>query len=544
MSLRTDKTINIFANLPHPPAGSIKSMKQKTEAPAHDSSAGDMLFGMGSKLLYAVTRVALPPLALAHMGMGDYGLWSTCFVLVSYIGMAASGFSLIYLRSTAHAHERGDIAAIGRLLTTGMVAMGSLALILLGGLWLAMPHLLDLFRVPAEQHALATDLWLGATAVFLADMSVGAFAHVLHAIGRLRAEQKVWVVAFLLEAVLIVTFLSIGWGVRGLLAAFAGRYLFSAAASAWQAFRYLPGLRLTLSGFDPSLLRGFFVYGAGMQVSGLVATALASIDRLLAGAMIGPHATGLMDLANKLPSTAAQVTSSAAGVAVSAAARHDAGGRDDAVRAVYFDAMRMTVAGLALTMPFLAVFAGPLMLAWLGAGETQAMAAPLMLMQAVCMHLHMLTGPATSVARGRGQLGADFAYHGVRALTLALALGVWTQARHTGLVGFALAIFGSQGIAAILFFAWTHRRICGTWSGMGRSLLAPTLAAYAIACLAWLALPDLTGAGRAKALLSLTGMVLLWGPPTLVAIGALLLTPPERQRWTERLLRPLKRFKP
>ena len=48
-----------------------------------------MLFGMGGKLLYAATRVALPPLALAHMGLADYGLWAACFVLVGYIGMAA-----------------------------------------------------------------------------------------------------------------------------------------------------------------------------------------------------------------------------------------------------------------------------------------------------------------------------------------------------------------------------------------------------------------------------------------------------------------------
>ena len=69
-----------------------------------------MLFGMGGKLLYAVTRVALPPLALAHMGLAEYGLWAACFVLVGYVGMAASGFTLVYLRGTALAYAEGDIA--------------------------------------------------------------------------------------------------------------------------------------------------------------------------------------------------------------------------------------------------------------------------------------------------------------------------------------------------------------------------------------------------------------------------------------------------
>ena len=119
----------------------------KNNSTPSDSPAGDMLYGMGGKLLYAATRVALPPLALAHMGLSDYGLWSACFVLVGYLGMAASGFTLVYLRSTAQHHARGDVVAIGRLLSTGMLAMASLTLLLLAGLWLALPALLDLFKV-------------------------------------------------------------------------------------------------------------------------------------------------------------------------------------------------------------------------------------------------------------------------------------------------------------------------------------------------------------------------------------------------------------
>ena len=79
-----------------------------------------------------------------------------------------------------------------------------------------------------------------AAGVFLADMSLGAFANVLHAVGRVRQEQQVWVAAFVLETLLIVAFLQAGAGVLGLLAAFALRYLFSASANAVLACRALP----------------------------------------------------------------------------------------------------------------------------------------------------------------------------------------------------------------------------------------------------------------------------------------------------------------
>jgi len=517
------------------------TMKSKSSslrpAAARGTSAGDMLFGMGSKLVYAATRVALPPLALAHMGLADYGLWAACFVLVGYVGMAASGFTLVYLRGTARAYAEGDVAAIGRLLSTGMLAMGALALALLAVLWLALPALLDLFGVAEAQRALARWLWLGTLAVFLADMSLGAFGSVLHAIGRVRREQQVWVAAFIFETALIVGLLLAGWGVLGLLAAFAARYVFSIGANAVLAWRALPGLRIGWRGFDRSLLRGFFGYGAGMQVSGLIATALHSADRLLAGALLGPQAMALVDLAAKLPTTAASISSSVSTVAVSSSARHDAQGQSAALEQVYRDASRITVAGLALTLPFLAWFAEPIALAWLGRSEAQAAVAPLLAMLAVGLHAHMLTGPANAVSRGTGSLRADFTYHGLRCLALAAALATWWLGSTRSLPALVLFMATAQVLAGMSYLAFAHRRLCNAWSGLASRVLAPTLTAYALAGALHALLPSSIAGGRADALWALALPALLWLPAAATIFAPLLLSRAEQHAIARRVLR-------
>jgi len=507
-------------------------------AAATGTSAGDMLFGTGGKLLYAATRVALPPLALAHIGLADYGLWAACFVLVSYVGMAASGFTLVYLRRTALHHAHGDVAAIGRLLSTGMLAMAAVALVLLAALWFAMPGLLELFGVAKAQRALARWLWLGALAVFLADMSLGAFGSVLHAIGRVRQEQKVWVLAFLFETALIVGLLLAGWGVLGLLAAFAGRYLFSIAANALLAWRALPGLRIQWRDFDPKLLRSFFGYGAGMQLSGLIATALHSADRLLAGVLLGPQAMALVDLAAKLPTTAGSIGSSASTVAVSSSARHDVQGQPAALQQVYRDASRITVVALALALPFMAWFAEPIARAWLGQSDAQAAVAPLLAMLAVGLHMHLLTGPVNAVSRGRGSLHADFSYHALRILALAVALGVWWLGPARSLSTLVLALVMAQVLAALTYLAYAHRRLCGVWTGLASRVLVPTLAAHALAG-AWHALlaPAPAG-GRADAIAALALPLLLWCPSVTALLTPLLLSGEERRNLLQRLLSP------
>lgn len=503
-------------------------------------SAGDMLFGMGGKLLYAATRVALPPLALAHMGLDEYGLWAACFVLVAYLGMAAAGFSLVYLRGTAGHHARGDTAAIGRLLSTGILAMGALTLVLMILLWLGLPLLLELFGVPPEQHALAQLLWLGVAGVFLADMSLGAFANVLHAIGRVRQEQQVWMVAFVLESVLIVALLAAGLGAVGLLGAFAGRYVFSASANAWLAHRALPGLRLSWRSFDATLLRGFFGYGLGMQLSGLLASALHSADRLIAGALLGAQATALVDLAAKLPTTAASVSSSVSAVAVSASARHDVRAQAQALEQVYRDASRITVAGLAMTLPFLAWFAQPLSVAWLGPGATQAAMAPLLVLASLGLHAHMLTGPGNAVSRGRGHLNADFCYHGLRFIALACSVGVWWALGSRSVPSLLSTLVLAQVVAALLFLPWSHHSLGGRWSALIRVVLVPSLTAHALAAALhtlWKAAQPTAPNGRIEAITSLLAPGALWALLASALLAHWLATPHERDALRQRLPR-------
>jgi|GEM_PF-404540 len=492
------------------------------------SVSGDMLFGMGSKLLYAGTRVALPPLALSHMGLEDYGLWSTCFVLVSYVGMAASGFSLVYLRSTARLHQRDDRDGLGRLLSTGILSMAGVTAALMTLLVAAMPFLLDLFHVSPAQQPLARDLWLGAVGVFLADMSIGAFANVLHAIGKMRQEQTVWILAFLLEALMILVLLRAGWGVRGLLAAFAIRYVFSASANALIALRALPGLRLHWRQFDRSLLREFFVYGAGMQASGLAGTALGSLDRLLAGTLVGPHATALMDLATKLPGTAASVMSSASSVALSASARHDAGGDTNAVHHVYDNALRVTAGGLALTMPLMLAFAPALSMLWLGPAGPHLKVATLLAFGIPGLHLHMLTGPATALTRGRGKLGPDFVYHGLRALALGIGVGIWWgQGRPGELAGFIITLSVAQSIAAAIFIGHAHWQVSATFRDLWARTVLPTALSYGVALALAQALSSPLDT-RAQALVELTIATTTWLALSGLILGWLLTTRYER----------------
>ncbi|CAB3746240.1 hypothetical protein GQ57_10390 [Burkholderia sp. MSh2] len=518
------------------------SASHSSPADARDPAlTHDMLFVVFGKLLYLAVRLAIPPLVLAHVGLAEYGLWTTCFILVSYIGMSASGFAVVYVRFVAQYHAQGDVPAISRLLSTGILTMGAAAAVLLGALWLGMPHLLALFKVAPDARPTAAWLWLGACAVFLLDASVGAFSYVLHGLQRIRREQQIWIAAYVLETVCIALFLRAGMGVYGLLAAFGVRYVFSIAAAAIVVRIELPGLRIGPRAFDRRCLRIFFGFGTGVQIGGLISTFLQSADRVIAGLAMGPAAAAIMDLAGKLPATGASLASSVSMVALPAAARQGALGADRSLLGVYERSVRMTAWLSALVLPPLACLSPLVVAAWLGPRADAPALAAILTCVALYTHLHVLTGPASSVYRGLGKLSNEYVYHALRLTGLALgpvALALTVPVSPV-LLARALAVSGMSAAAIYLFVS--HRRLTGEVRGMIRlyalPYALPYVAAGGIAALARL-WPLAAQPGRFAALAHLVPAGLLYLPAACAIAWRWILCPAQRAACTARL-RPL-----
>jgi O-antigen/teichoic acid export membrane protein len=318
-------------------------------------------------------------------------------------------------------------------------------------------------------------LVLGASGVFLTDITLGAYAYLLHGMGRIRDEQKIWVLAYLVEMALVVVLLQVGLGIRALLLAFALRYVVSIGAAAWLVHRSLPNLQLGWRQFDKGMLREFFGFGLIVQISALCANALHSAERVLAGALLGAPAAALFDLGNKLPSTATSIPSAVSTVALPAAARSQ---NPEETRALYLKATRMTGLLTALPMPFLALFALPLCQFWLGNHPQVAQVASIMTVLSLSCHIHILTGPGSSIFRGIGSASNEFIYHGLRVLTLGLAVGGVMWVGEMSIPHLAQAVAGATSVAALLYLLWNHERLGCDLRTFGREVLWPAAVAY------------------------------------------------------------------
>lgn len=444
----------------------------------------DVRFSLFTKTLYLLTRVALPPVVLMHVSLADYGMWSIAFILISYLGLTATGFASVYVRLGAIAHRAQDVLGLSRLLSTGIACLGALSVVLMVGLWWVLPWALEWLNVAAAQRDTARLLVLGCSAVFLTDITLGAYAYLLHGVGRIRHEQTIWTIAHLTEMAVAVALLNMGWGIQALLMAFVVRYALSISSAAWLLHHALPGLSLRPRHVNQATLRAFMGEGLVVQSSALLANALHSADRVLAGLFVGSAGAALFELGNKLPSAAMSIPSAVSGVALPAAARsHHAA----EVVALYQRSTRLVGMLTALPMPFLALFSLPICQLWLGSHPAVHTVATLMGMLAVAGHLHILTGPGSSIFRGTGAVRNEFHYHGLRIVWLSLTVGAawWSQSLNA--VGLATALMVGGSGAALCYLLWNHRLLAGRLRGFGSTVLWPAFAGYPAAlALAWL----------------------------------------------------------
>lgn len=296
-------------------------MSQKENA--HKKLVGNAVSGMVATIIYMGSRLLLTPLILKFLSLAEFGLWSLCFIILSYAGMGGFGVNSTYIRYSARYLAEGKEKEISKLLSTGVAYMFSFCLLFCLILYLIMPFILYRFHIDPTQQELASTLFLGTAAVFSLELTLGGFRFIINGMHEFSKEKTVTTIAGLIEIGAILTFLYLGAGVKGMLYAFALRLVLE-TVSCWKIARtLLPSLTVSWRLINKEHFRLFVGFGGKVQVLGMLGIFLSAFDRLFITAISGLAAGGMFEIGRKLPSSAGSISSSAFGPLLSTAAHFE-----------------------------------------------------------------------------------------------------------------------------------------------------------------------------------------------------------------------------
>ncbi|MFP5205991.1 MAG: lipopolysaccharide biosynthesis protein [Acidobacteriota bacterium] len=382
--------------------------------------------------------VLLVPFLLLHIGLQAYGIWTTIFILVSYVGITTLGLSNVYIKYVAEFHARREYDKANSLLSTGL----AITVPLCGGIFLAFVLCWNWYapwlRLPPAHAADGKEAVLIVLGVFLSSIAFNGFGDILTGCQQIAATQVFLIFGILVEFAMILWLVSAGRGIRGLAEAYLARTIVNDGLTIWWAWRKLDWLHLSPRQVRRESIKYVVHFGGMVQFQSILSIFLASVERVAALGLIGVTAAGLLDVAKKWPTAFSSVPTAFFYALLPAASHVDAASTQQDrlrnLRMLYLSSSRYANLCMAMFVAAVAWWSSPLLHVWLGPQlPSRQTLVPLFVVFAVAMQWHMLTGPGTSMFRGMGRVYEEFTYSIPNLLLLAVTLPVahWIQGRWT-----------------------------------------------------------------------------------------------------------------
>jgi len=376
-----------------------------------------------TNVLYLLTRLFIPPFILSYVSLSEYGLWAYCFILISYLGMSVFGVTNVYVRYIAVYNAKKDQKSINRLLSTGLFSVSLLCLLLLPLIWWALPWVISAFRIEGRLAPMAFTLFFGTALIFMIDLTIGIFGHILQSLQQIAKERMIWTLSYLVETALIVIFLANGMGIYGLLYAFFVRTAVAVLFYAIASYRAMPGLSIRPSHFDTTMLPLFYRFGGVVQLSGIFGVVNRSIEKVFAGFFLGTAITGLYEVGEKFAVMALMIPGSVNAAFLPTASHLHANGKKEEIAKIFLNGSRFVNILTGTIMGFFAAFAFPIIACWLGPDPKYHFAAVILMFFTIAYQMDVLTGPASAIYRSIEKPVKEL-YYGASQLLLVILLAV------------------------------------------------------------------------------------------------------------------------
>ena len=456
-------------------------------ATVRDSLSRNVAVDIAARVGYLISRFFIPPFVLAHVTLEAYGLWSTAFIVVSYVGLSTMGISSVYIKFVAEYSARREYRKANELLSTGLCLTIPFCGFIFLAFFLLWPQVIGWLHIAPQLQGEAREVVLSIVAIFLASLSLGAFHDAVVGAQMTDQVQSRWVVCYVIETILIFVLVGSGRGIRGLSEAFLVRTVVDIVLCLIMARRLLPWLRISPRLVTAGAFGKLFAFGGVVQVQGILAIALASIERAVAAPLVGLSGAGLLDIGKKLPGMAGSVPIAFASSLTPAASYLHGGlegseGQDDALSRLYLRGARYMNLSAGYFCGLLALIPGPIIDTWMG--KHFAGAAYLVVIFSIATQVHLMTGPGTSVLKGIGRPKEEFYYAipNVLLLLIAIPCSHWVLGRWTGL-GIATAVAISTILSAAYFVSHANGLLRVSGAKYATAVFLPGLAPYGVAAL-------------------------------------------------------------
>jgi O-antigen/teichoic acid export membrane protein len=504
-----------------------------------------------ARVVNMLRGVVLVPFLLYHLGLEAYGIWTTIFILVSYVGITTLGLSNVYVKYAAEFHARREYDKVNSLLSTGLVITVPLCSAIFLGFLFGWKWFAPLLHLPPAHAVDGKEAVLIVLGIFLSAISLNGFGDILAGTQQIAATQWFLIMGILAEFAAILLLVGAGRGIRGMAEAYLIRVLFTDGLTIWWTWRKLKWLRISPRLVRRESIRYVLHFGGVVQFQSMLSIFLASVERVAGLLFVGAAAAGLLDVAKKWAVSFSAVPMAFFAALLPAASHVDAASNEasriENLRNLYLSSARYSNLCTSAFVALFSFLAGPVLHTWLGAQfPVHQRVIALFVVFNLATQFHMLTGPGTSMFRGMGRVYEEFTYSIPNLILLGITVPAahWIEGRWTPFGIGAAAAVATAGSACVLMGRVLFVLDLPLTRFL-RVVIVPGLAPYAIAgALAWPVTQLVAMVNRWQGAGVLLAAGILYAVAAIAVLNRWVLTDAEKQKeigWYRRGLGMLRR---
>ncbi len=141
--------------------------------------ARNVLATIAARMVNMARGVCWFPFCWRDIGLEAYGIWTTIFILVTYVGLTTLGISNVYIKYVAEFHARREYDKANSLLSTGLAVTIPLCGAIFLCFWLGWNWVAPWLQLPPAHAADGKEAVLIVLGVFLSSIAFSAFGDML-----------------------------------------------------------------------------------------------------------------------------------------------------------------------------------------------------------------------------------------------------------------------------------------------------------------------------------------------------------------------------
>ena len=244
----------------------------------------------------------ITPFTINKIGLDLYGLWSFGAVILSYASISDMGFGVALIKYIAEYNIENNLIAINKIINTTLATFVSSGFIVCILVRILINPLIILFNVPEELYYDARITLLGFSFIFFLNLLFGTFLSILDGLQKMVITNIVKTLSFLIQSILLVIFLNLGFGLIGMLISSITATSITGFLSFFLTKRYLPSLKINTKFISKDVFKETFKFGAQIQVSSLLSLGFDPFVRILISNLTSLSFVSVYDIAYKISS--------------------------------------------------------------------------------------------------------------------------------------------------------------------------------------------------------------------------------------------------